>query len=130
MLYSASMTGFLIRAVVCAVGLWVASYIVPGVTFSGAGALVLAAVLLGLANAVIRPIFFFLTLPLTLVTLGLFIFVVNGAMVGLVAWLMGEHMVLGGFWPAIFTAIVVGLTGWVASWFIGDKMKPHGIEPD
>lgn len=123
------MIGFLIRAAICGVGLWLASLILPGLTFTSTEYLVAAALLLGVANAFIRPIFFFLTLPLTIVTLGLFIFVVNGAMVGLVAWLL-KGMVLDGFWTAIFTAIIVGLTGWVASWFIGGEGRVRQIERD
>lgn len=114
------MMNFLIRAVVAAGGLWVASRIVPGVYFDDWKDLALAAVLLGVVNALIRPVLFVLTLPITLVTLGLFILVVNGAMVGLVDWfLKGFHT--SGLWADILTAIVVGLVSWVASWFLGGK---------
>ena len=66
--------------------------------------------MLGLVNALVRPVTFLLTLPLTIVTLGLFIFVLNAAMFGLVAAFL-DDFVVAGFWSAVFGAIVVGITG-------------------
>jgi putative membrane protein len=88
------------------------------VSISGVGTFILAAVLLGIVNAFVRPIAWVLTLPITLVTLGLFLFVVNAAMFGLVAAML-NGFVVAGFWSAVFGAIVVGLTSTVASWYIG-----------
>src|SRR3979490_894116 len=82
---SASMTGFLLRALISAVGLWLASVWVAGVRIHGPGTLLLAAVLLGVVNAGVRPIGFTLTLPLTILTLGLFLLVLNAPLVALVA---------------------------------------------
>src|SRR5207247_10791835 len=82
------MKGFVFRLVITGLGLWAAETIVPGVRIDGWGNLVVAALLLGIVNAVIRPIILILTLPLTVLTLGLFILVVNGISVALVAWLM------------------------------------------
>lgn len=127
--YSVAMTGLILRGLIVALGLWLASEIVPGFEIEGAGTLIAAALLLGIVNAVIRPVFFFLTLPLTVLTLGLFIFVVNGAMVGLVGWFL-KGMSVDGFWPAVLGAIVIGLTSWVATWFIGGKGTPRPIEGD
>jgi len=118
--------GFLVRLLVTALGLWAATAIVPGVTIHGVGSLIGAALLLGLVNAVIRPIILILTLPLTLLTLGLFIFVVNGISLSLVAWLMPGFS-LSGFGAAILGSIVVGLTGWVASIFIGSTGRLEHI---
>src|SRR2546425_11308404 len=112
------MKGFLFRLVITGLGLWAAETVVPGVRLDGWGNLVVAALLLGIVNAVIRPIILILTLPLTLLTLGLFILVVNGISLVLVAWLV-PGFALGGLGPAILGSIVVGLTGWVASTFIG-----------
>jgi putative membrane protein len=112
------MPGFLIRLGISALGLWLASAIVPGLHIEGAGTLVLAALLLGIVNAVVRPVIVVLTIPLTLVTLGLFLLVVNAAMLGLVAALL-EDMRIAGFFAALLGAIVVGLTSWVASSWIG-----------
>lgn len=99
-------------------GLFVASRLVPGVSIVGAGTFILAAFLLGLVNALVRPVAFLLTLPLTIVTLGLFLFVLNAAMFGLVAALL-DQFVVSGFWAAIFGALIVSLTSTVASWCIG-----------
>src|SRR5216684_9053923 len=104
--------------VITGLGLWVAETIVPGVRIDGWGNLVVAALLLGIVNAVIRPIILILTLPLTVLTLGLFILVVNGVSVALVAWLM-PGFALAGLWAAILTSVVVGLTSWFASAFVG-----------
>ena len=78
------------------------------------------ALLLGLVNAVIRPIAIILTFPLTLVTLGLFLLVVNAAMMGLVALLL-DGFAIAGFWTAIGASIVVSITSWVASGLIGNN---------
>ena len=112
------MNGFFLRTLITIAGLWLSSLIVPGVSIAGAGTFVLAAILLGLVNAFVRPIAWILTLPITLVTLGLFLFVVNAAMFGLVASML-DGFRISGFWPAIFGAIVVSLTSTVASWYIG-----------
>ena len=112
------MKGFFFRLVITGLGLWAAETIVPGVHLDGWGNLVVAALLLGIVNAVIRPIILILTLPLTVLTLGLFILVVNGISVALVAWLMPGFS-LTGLWAAILTSIVVGLTSWLASAFVG-----------
>ena len=114
------MTGFILRALIAALGLWLATEWVTGVQIDSAGTLVIAGLLLGVVNAVIRPLAVILTFPLTIVTLGLFLLIVNAAMVALVAWLLPGFN-LGGFGPAFWTALIVSLTSWAASWFIGSK---------
>jgi putative membrane protein len=101
-------------------GLAVASAIVPGVSILGTGSLIIAAILLALVNAIIRPIAFILTLPLTIVTMGLFIFVLNAAMFGLVASML-DNFYVAGFWSAIFGSIIVSITSTIASWYIGPE---------
>ena len=101
-------------------GLYLASALVPGVSISGAWSFILAAFLLGLVNGLVRPVAFLLTLPLTVVTLGLFLFVLNAAMFGLVAAMLDDFSV-GGFWSALFGAIIVSLTSTIASWYIGPQ---------
>jgi len=103
---------------VAMLGLFLASKILPGVTIEGTGTFILAALLLGLVNGVVRPIAFVLTLPITIVTLGLFLFILNAAMFGLVAALL-DNFAVAGFWSALFGAIIVGITSTVASWYIG-----------
>ena len=114
------MRGFLARLFITAFGLWIADMLLRGVHFDGLGALWLAALLLGIVNAIVRPVLIVLTLPLTLVTLGLFVFVVNGAMVLLVSRLMSAFHV-EGLWTAILASVVVGLTGWAANAFVGNR---------
>ncbi len=112
------MAGFLLRLAIGALGLWVASRLVPGMHIDGTGTLALAAFLLGFVNAVVRPILVLLTLPVTIVTLGLFLLVVNAAMLSLVAALL-DGFSLGGFGSAILGSILIGLVSWLASWWIG-----------
>jgi putative membrane protein len=112
------MKGFLFRLLITALGLWLAAKIVPGVASKGWGGLLAAALVLGIVNAVIRPVILVLTLPLTVLTLGLFILVVNGISLYLVAWLVPGFS-LSGLGAAILASIVVGLTGWLASTFVG-----------
>ena len=114
------MIGFLLRLCVVALGLWLASELVSGIQVHGLWTLLGAALLLGIVNAVVRPLLVILTLPITLLTLGLFLLVINAAMLGLVAW-MFDGFAIAGFWPALFGSVVVSLTGWLASWFIGPR---------
>jgi putative membrane protein len=112
------MSGFLVRWLISALGLWLAQALVAGVEIRGTGTLLLAALLLGFVNAVIRPIVVLLTLPFTLVTFGLFLWVVNAMMLSLVAALL-DGFTLRGFGSALLGALVVSVTGWIASWYIG-----------
>jgi putative membrane protein len=98
--------------------LWVADQLLAGMGFDSTGALIVSALLLGVVNAVIRPILLILTLPLTVLTLGFFILIVNGISLALVAALVpGFH--IAGLWSATIGAIIVSLTSWAASSFIG-----------
>jgi len=99
-------------------GLFLASTLIPGVDIMGTGTFVLAALLLGLVNGFIRPIAILLTLPLTIVTLGLFILVINAAMFGLVAAML-DNFSVSGLFAAMFGALIVGITSTIASWYIG-----------
>lgn len=113
---------FIVRAIFAAMGLALAAWIVPGVGYSGLGSLIVAALLLGIVNAFVRPVVFVLTLPLTLLTLGLFLLVVNAAMIGLVA------LLLGGFWvhgllAGIGAAVVTGVTSWIGAAILQDGKR-------
>ncbi len=114
------MRGFVVRMLITALGLWIASLIVRSMHFANFWTLLGAAVLLGVMNAVVRPLVLLLTLPITILTLGLFLLVVNAAMLGLVAAILPGFS-LGGFFPAVFASIIVGVTSWLASWFIGPR---------
>lgn len=116
------MVGFLLRAAISALGLWVASQLLDGLHFTTPSKLLLAAVLLGVVNAFVRPLMFILTLPITVLTLGLFLLVLNAGMVALVAWIV-PGFTISGFWTAVGAAIIVGLVSWAASGLIGSSGK-------
>lgn len=116
------MTRFLARVVFAALGLALAAYLLPGVGYNGIVDLLVAALLLGVVNAVLRPILFVLTLPFTIITLGLFLLVLNAAMIGLVAWMLPGFWV-HGFWAGIMAAIITGLASWIGAAVIGDAKR-------
>jgi putative membrane protein len=118
------MIGFVFRAVIAALGLWLATRLLgPARIFiDDAGTLVLAGILLGVVNAIVRPVTVVLTFPITLATLGFFLLVVNAAMLGLVALFLPGFRV-EGFWAALLAAVVVSITGWLGSWLIGSNGK-------
>ena len=114
------MLGFLVRAAIVGLGLWLATVWVAGVTIDTPATLILAGLLLGIVNSIVRPIAIVLTLPMTILTLGLFLLVINAGMVALVAWILpGMHV--AGFWAAFWTAVLVSLVSMVGSWFVGPK---------
>ena len=108
------MNAFLLRAALAAIGLWLATWLVEGLVIAGPGTLVLAALLLGVCNALVRPLLILLTLPATVLSLGLFLLVINAAVLGLVAAML-PGFAIAGFWPALWGSMVVGFTGWVGS---------------
>ena len=114
----ANLTPFLLHWAITAFGLWVASHVFKGLRFGSTSALVVAALLLGLANAVVRPLLVVLTLPLTLLTFGLFLLVINALVLMLVARLVrGFH--LDGFWTAFWASIFMSLLSVVLGLVLG-----------
>ena len=116
------MIGFLFRAVIAALGLWLATRWISGIYIDTPGTVVLAGALLGVVNAFVRPVAILLTFPFTILTLGLFLLVVNAAMLGLVALLLPGFR-LDGFWTAVLAALIVSITGWIGSALIGSNAK-------
>ena len=112
--------GAITRLIVVALSLWLASELIPGIKLQGGWTLIGAAILLGVVNAVVRPVLVVLTLPFTILTLGLFLLVINAAMLGLVA-LMFDGFAIESFWSAILGSLLVSIMGWLASWFIGPR---------
>jgi putative membrane protein len=111
-----------IRAIFGALGLWVASKLVYGVEFSNLTALVIAACVLGVVNAIVRPVVIVLTLPLTIVTLGLFLLIVNAAMIWLTSLVVpGFHVrtLLAG----VLAAIITGVSAWIGGMVISDHRR-------
>jgi putative membrane protein len=107
-------TSFILRAAIAALGLWLATEWVDGIHVASPTTLILAALLLGVVNAIVKPVAVILTLPLTLVTLGLFLLVVNAAMLGLVAAFL-PGMSVAGFWPALWAALIVSVVSWIGN---------------
>jgi putative membrane protein len=112
--------GFLVRSGIAAIGLWIAAKLLTGVSFETDGTLLLAALLLGVVNALVRPLVVILTFPITVLTLGAFLLVVNAAMLSLVAALL-DGFELRSFGAALMGSLIVGFTGWIASWWIGPR---------
>jgi putative membrane protein len=112
--------GFLIRVLVNALAIWLATEIVPGIEARTAATVVVAALVLGVINAIVRPILLVLTLPLTLVTLGLFLFVLNALCLWLTSAIVPGFDVRG-FWPAFWAALLVSALSWAANGFVSDR---------
>lgn len=117
-----TMLRFILQAVVTGLGLWLAAWLVPGVAFLSTASLIAAAVLLGVVNAIVRPVLVFITFPLTVITFGLFLLVVNAATIGLVAMFLGGFAV-EGLWAGVGAAIVTGVVSWVAGSIVPDDRR-------
>lgn len=120
--------GFLLRLILkilfTAAGLWVAAYFLKGISYDSYQTLAIAAVVLGVVNAIIRPIVTVLTIPITFITLGLFLFVVNGLMLWLTGFLLKDHgFHVDGAMTAILGAIIVGIVSWIGHMIIGEGGK-------
>lgn len=112
--------GFLLHWAIVAAALWVAAYLVPGVVVQSVPALLIAALVLGLVNALVRPVLTILTLPITILTLGLFYLVVNAAAFGLAAAMVPGFEV-AGFGSAVLGALLVSLVSWVLGAILNPK---------
>jgi putative membrane protein len=109
---------FALRWTINTLALWVASYLFVDISFTNAGALWVSGLLLGFANAIIRPVLLILTLPLSVFTLGFFVLVINALMLLLVAWLVPGFSV-AGFWTGFFVALFISVFGFFTNLFIG-----------
>ena len=116
------MPRFLLKFIIGALALWAATKVVPGVTIDDTTTLLIAALLLGIVNAIVRPILIILTFPLTLVTLGLFLFVINGITVSLVDALL-PGMKIDQFGHAMLAALVIWIVSWAAELVLGVKRR-------
>lgn len=113
----ANLTPFLLHWAITALSLWVASHLFKGISFSDTSALVVSALLLGLANAIVKPLLVVLTLPLTLLTFGLFLLVINALVLQLVAKLVSGFK-LAGFWTAFWASIFIAVLSFVLGSFV------------
>jgi putative membrane protein len=119
---------FLLRFVSTAASLWVAVWLVGGLEFSGEWwEFLIVAAIMGLANAIAKPLLTFFSLPLILLTLGLFLLIVNAAVLQLVVWLSGPEVFdlgltsTGFFWATFWGSIVVSVVGWLMGAVLPDK---------
>lgn len=118
--------GFLLRVLINAAALWVAASLIPGIRLSGLRYTLLAALVLGLINAIVRPVLLFLTLPITLLTLGLFIFVLNAFCLWLTSRLVPGFDV-HGFGAAFLGALVISVVSWMLTAFLSDTGRLRRI---
>lgn len=112
----------IIRILVSAIAVGITSYLLPGVTVDGFGSAIIVAIVLGIVNAIIKPILVIFTLPATILTLGLFMFVINALMILLVDAIVGGFAV-DGFWWALIFSLIVSLVGSVLSSVLGGDEK-------
>ncbi len=121
------MRGLILRWLIIAFSLWLAAQYVPGLRFEQTSTLFAAAALLGIVNAVVRPLVVILTFPVTVLTLGLFLLVVNASMLGLVAWLL-DGFRISGFGPALLGSLVVTVVSGISTWLIGADGRLERME--
>lgn len=113
-----SLAEFFLRWFVTAVAVFVAAAVVPGITYTNFTGLALASLLLGMVNALVRPVLLILCLPLILVTMGLFILILNALLLWFVAGILpGGQFVVGGFWAAFWGGVVISIVSWLLSAF-------------
>ena len=123
------MQGIVVRTLIIAAGIALAAWLIPGITVAGPGTLILAAILMGLVNAFIRPLIILLTLPITILSFGLFLLVINALMFGLVAWLLDGFTVATGM-SALLGWLCIVVVSWIAGWFIGPNGRYESIVID
>ena len=117
---------FLLRWLINALAIYVASKVVPGIEVRDEWAIVAVALILGLVNAFVRPLLKFFTCPLIILTLGLFLFVINAAMLGLTAWVAGQLGIgfgVANFWAAFWGALVISLVSLALTLLIRGEEK-------
>ena len=118
---------FLLHWAITALSLWLASRVFRGISFADTSSLVISALLLGFANAIVKPLLIVLTLPLTLLTFGLFLLVINALMILLVSALVRGFKV-SGFWTAFFASIFIAVLSWVIGAFVLVGSGPDAIQ--
>ena len=123
------MPGVLVRWLINAFALWLTSNIIDGIRIEGVVPLFIAALVLGILNALLRPLLLIATIPINLITLGLFTFVINGAMLKLTAWLV-SGFVVQGFWSAVIGALLLSLFSLILNFFVSDRGRIEYVYMD
>lgn len=121
------MTGLLLRWLILTVAIMTAAYLFAGIHVSGFGSALFAALILGILNALFRPILFILTLPINILTLGLFTFVINALLLMMTSGVIGG-LVVDGFGSALFGSLIISLVSWLLSSFINDQGRVESID--
>ncbi|MGB4758632.1 MAG: phage holin family protein [Candidatus Saccharimonadales bacterium] len=112
---------FLIRWLVCSLGLWIAAGLLGSIEIDGSwGVIIVAGLILAIINTIIKPILVILSLPAILLTLGLFMLVINGLTVALTGYLY-EPLNVGSFWAALFAGIIIGIVNYLVTIILEDK---------
>jgi len=121
------MTGLLLRWLILTVAIMTAAYLFAGIHVSGFGSALFAALILGILNALFRPILFILTLPINILTLGLFTFVINALLLMMTSGVIGG-VVVDGFGSALFGSLIISLVSWLLSSFINGQGRVESID--
>ncbi len=112
------MRGFLIRSLLTMVAVLATAHIIPGISVDGWLSALGAAIVLGILNAILRPLLLLLSLPFIIITFGLFVFVINALLLGLASWLVpGFHV--AGFWSAVFGSLVISIISGILNFLVG-----------
>lgn len=118
------MRNFLIRAIINAVAIFITASIVPGISVSSdIVPLLLIGIVITIVNTFIKPLIMLLSCPLVILTLGLFVLVINGLVLQIAAWLVGDSFNIEGFWPAFLAGIVMAIINMILEWLIGGSDK-------
>ena len=121
------MKGVLLRWLILTVAIMTAAYLFSGIHVSGFGSALFAALILGILNAFFRPILFILTLPINVMTLGLFTFAINALLLMMTSGVIGG-LVVDGFWSAMFGSLVISLVSLLLSSFVSDRGRVEALD--
>ena len=121
------MRGLLLRWLILTLSIMVTAYLFPGIQVSGFGSALFAALVLGILNAFFRPVLFILTLPINVLTLGLFTFVINAMLLMMTSGVIGG-LVVDGFGSALFGSLLISLVSWLLSSFINDQGRIQSLD--
>jgi putative membrane protein len=121
------MQGLLLRWIILSVAIMVAAYLFPGIQVSGFGSALVAAMVLGVLNAFFRPILIILTLPINILTLGLFTFVINALLLMMTSGVIGG-LVVAGFGSALLGSLIISVVSWLLSSFINDQGRIQSLD--
>ncbi|MBN1225895.1 MAG: phage holin family protein [Deltaproteobacteria bacterium] len=121
------MKGIIMRWIILTAAITVASYIIKGIYIEGFFSALFAAAILGILNSFFRPILIIITLPLNILTLGLFTFIINAVLLKMASGVIGGFEI-HGFWPAIFGSLIISAVSWLLSFFISEQGRVEYID--